>query len=352
MDRQQPEHPVVVLAQVRLALLVGPVVGHRGDREERLLALVQRPGRRQHRAAERAQEDRRPADLERLVGEADEVALAAERLDPGVLLAAEVEQVVGRRVLGGDRVEDAADERRRRRRDGASTRAPGRPQLARRGGPSRPGPPRTRARPRPGSAPGVSVSERIVWRIFAANSVGAEPALAVARGQDDVAQVGLERGRAAARAVAAAAVRRGRTAATAGSSSAPRPRPAASASAMSSSIPASCLSAVSVWNRPTGRSAHRRRASPRAASSTAGSPSSRPAVDASRSASGANSRASRVNRPSPSEVDPVERVPGVLAQLGLREPRRLELADQQVAVDGVVGASGRPSPRTRPASGR
>ena len=41
---------------------------------------------------------------------------------------------------------------------------------------------------------GVSVSDRIVWRIFSANSAAAEPALALAGGQDDVAQVGLERG--------------------------------------------------------------------------------------------------------------------------------------------------------------
>ena len=36
------------------------------------------------------------------------------------------------------------------------------------------------------------------------------------------------------------------------------------------------------------------------------------------------------------QVDPVERVPGLLAQLGLREQRGLELADQQVAIDRLV----------------
>ena len=61
-------------------------------------------------------------------------------------------------------------------------------------------------------------------------------------------------------------------------------------------------------------------------------------MDASRSASGANSRAFRVNSPSPSEVDPDERVPGVLAEVDLVEALRLELADQQVAVDRLVGA--------------
>ena len=99
VDRQDPKHPVVVLAQVGLALRLGPVVGHRGDREERLLASFQRPGRRQHRAAERTQKDRRPLDLERFVGQAEEIALHTECLDPGVLRTAEVEQVLRIRVL-------------------------------------------------------------------------------------------------------------------------------------------------------------------------------------------------------------------------------------------------------------
>ena len=36
------------------------------------------------------------------------------------------------------------------------------------------------------------------------------------------------------------------------------------------------------------------------------------------------------------EVDPIEWVPGVLGERRLREQLRLELADEQVAVDGVV----------------
>ena len=78
---------------------------------------------------------------------------------------------------------------------------------------------------------GVSVSERIVWRIFAREEVAAQPALALARGQDDVAQVRLERGEGRPRAVSAAACSRGVTAATAGSVGA-----AASASASASSM--------------------------------------------------------------------------------------------------------------------
>jgi hypothetical protein len=110
MDRQQPEHPVVVLAQVRLALLIGPVIGHRRDREERLLTLVERAGGAEHRATERAQKDRRPLDLERLIGKTDQVLLRAERFDAGVLDPTEVEQVIGCRVLERDRIEHAANE--------------------------------------------------------------------------------------------------------------------------------------------------------------------------------------------------------------------------------------------------
>ena len=129
MDGQDPEHPVVVLAQVALGLLRRPVLGDRGDREERPLAPVQRARRIEHRPTERAQEDRGPADLEGILGQAHQVALATERLDPGELLAAPVQEVPGRLMLDGDRVEDRPDRRAvvgRRLAIGA----PGRPELA------------------------------------------------------------------------------------------------------------------------------------------------------------------------------------------------------------------------------
>ena len=129
VDGEEPEHPVVVLAEIALGLLGRPVVGDRGDREERLLALVERSRRVEHRPAERPQEDRRPADLERLVGQPDEVVLAAERLDPAELGAAEVEGLLGRRMLDRDGVEDALDDRRVIARNG-QIRAPHRPDLA------------------------------------------------------------------------------------------------------------------------------------------------------------------------------------------------------------------------------
>ena len=126
------------------------------------------PGRDEHRAAEGAQEDRRPADVERLVGQADEVALRAEGLDPGVLGAAEIEQVVGSRVLRRDRVEHAADEAAvvgGRGSSGRATSATGRGESDHLAADGRELP-SAAARIRSG----VSASERIVWRIFRANS--------------------------------------------------------------------------------------------------------------------------------------------------------------------------------------
>ena len=63
--------------------------------------------------------------------------------------------------------------------------------------------------------------------------------------------------------------------------------------------PGSWVSAVSVWNRPTGRPSSVPTSAAFAPSSSAGRASSRPATLASRSPSGANSRDSNENRPSP-----------------------------------------------------
>ncbi len=130
VDRQDSQRAAVVLAQHRGDLVVGPIVGRRRDREEAVEALVQRPGRDEHRAAERPQERRRPDDLERLVRQADEIALANEVLDVPMLLAAEVEQLGGLRVVLPDGIEHAAGQRVGvvRHRIVAD---PGRPQLAR-----------------------------------------------------------------------------------------------------------------------------------------------------------------------------------------------------------------------------
>ena len=37
------------------------------------------------------------------------------------------------------------------------------------------------------------------------------------------------------------------------------------------------------------------------------------------------------------KVDPFERAPGLLAQIQVREAHRIELLDEQIAIDGVVG---------------
>ena len=182
-----------------------------------------------------------------------------------------------------------------------------------------------------------------MWRIFAREQVRAEAALAVAGGQDDVAQVRLERRRARPwrsrppRSAGAGARRpRGRVGRR------PRRRRARRRSARR--CRAAARSAVSVWNRPTGRPLDADQRLARRRRGRAGRPSSRPATDVSRSASGANSRAMSVNRPSPMQVDPFERVPGVLAQLGLGEPRGLELAESRSRSIASSGGQVRSAP--------
>ena len=157
-------------------------------------------------------------DLERLVGEADQVALAAERLDPGGLLAAEVEQVVGLRVLGGDRRRGRRGRARRSSSGSGPVGAPGRPQVAGQADHLGADRARTRARPRRRIRSGVSVVGAHRVAHLRGEQVAPEAAFAVARRQDDVAQVGLEGGHGRLRAVSAAARRRGISAATAGSS--------------------------------------------------------------------------------------------------------------------------------------
>ena len=92
VDGEQPQHPVVVLAQGGLHLLGGPVVGRRRDVEGAAQAAVQRTRGEQHRARKRAQEGRRPLDRQGLRGQVHDIVLAAEGLDPGELFAAELEK--------------------------------------------------------------------------------------------------------------------------------------------------------------------------------------------------------------------------------------------------------------------
>ena len=207
VDREEPEHPVVVLAQVGLGLLGRPVLGDRRDREERLLALVERTRRIEHRAAEGAHEDRRPADLERLVGEAHDRTVHHEVLDPDHLVAAELEDVVRLRVGRRDGVEHLADRgtvgrlevgRVRRRGDRQrSVGQPGRPEVAR--------------QPDHLGADGVVLALRpvrdLVRRHLALQRVpqllreerATQPALALAVRQDDIPKMHFERANGRAR---------------------------------------------------------------------------------------------------------------------------------------------------------
>ena len=197
------------------------------------------------------------------------------------------------------------------RRSAAGDRAASSARGRARAGSSRPARPRTRARPGRGRRPGVR-STRRVWRSLAAKSSGAEPALTFRRRQDDVPEVRLERAQGSRGRVAAAARRRGTSACDRGVVGAASA--AASASSTSSPMPASCRMAISVWNRETGRPPVPTSSSP-AASTIAGSPSSRPATEARRV--GQRRELARQEREDAGaqEVDPGQRVPALVEEL-------------------------------------
>ena len=95
VDRRQVDLAVVLLGQIRVHLVGRPVVGRRGHEVERLLAFVERARRVEHRAGELAKEGRCPVDLERLVGDGDDVVAPAELDDAAVALAAVPHEVGG-----------------------------------------------------------------------------------------------------------------------------------------------------------------------------------------------------------------------------------------------------------------
>ena len=331
VDGEQPEHARVVLAQVRLLALLRPVLGDRGDREEGLLVAVERAGGIEHRPAEGTHEGRRPADVERFVGQPDQVALAAERLDPLELLPAEIEQLLGRRVVGGDRVEDAADQPLLvGGRFGA--REPGRPQL--RGDPDHLG------------ADGAVVALRLFEdplgrQVVGAHRVahllgeqrGAQPSVALAPRQHLVAEVALEAVHLCARTLGGRAqpwqhggdgrilafrlLRR-------------RER-----------LFGELDDARQLLERLLGVEACHRTLPDRPDLLDRGIDHRLEAVEPSRDR-GEPLRQRREfpgdesEQPAAEEVDPLERVPGFLAQIQVREAHRVQLLDEQIAVDGVV----------------
>ena len=331
VDRQQAEHAVVVLAEVRLALLLGPFVGHRRDREERLLAFVERAGRAEHRAAERAEEDRCPLDLEWFVGQSDQVRLGAEGLDPSVLRAAEIEQVVRLRMLERDGIQHAADEDAlvvRHRLPGA----PRRPEIARQAHHLRTD--RAVLAFRAGHDP----FRRERLRAHRVTHLGREqvppkPALALAGRKDHVAEMGLEAGHGRARGLSSgnqARLDRGHR--WVGGCSSPRGRQGL------------------VDQRADPRKLLQRRLRLEPPDRTPGithEPRTRGVEDGGKAREAPRSRGEAIRQgrelagiqreqPVADQVDPVQRVPCVFTQLRIGEPAGLELADQEVAIDDLV----------------
>ena len=219
-------------------------------------------------------------------------------------------------MLGGDRVEDAADERcRRRRASGCSGHQAGHSSRASRTISARTAPNSRSAPARIRS--GVSVSERIVWRIFAANrSAPRRPSPSLA-GRTTSRRWASKAARAGPGALGRGAQPRQRRAATAASSAPPlRGRQRLVDQLLDAGSWLERRLGLEPADRPPGdadersraRVEHRRR-SPRAGPrSTRGG---RPA---------ARTRGREREQAVAEQVDPVERVPGVLAQLGLGEP--------------------------------
>ena len=159
-----------------------------------------------------------------------------------------------------------------------------------------------------------------MWRILRGEQLRAEAALAVARGQDDLAQVGLEGGQGARRAAAAAS-------AAAARARRPRGRSRAS-SAGGQRLGDELLDAGQLAERRLGLEPADRAAgiaderSPRPPSRTAGSASSRPADRRQAIGEWRELAGEQREQAVADEVDPIERVPGVLAQLRRRRTGR------------------------------
>ena len=106
VDRRQVDLAVVLLGEERLPLLRRPLLGRRGHEVERLLPFVERTRGVEHGSGDFAQEGGRPVDLERLVGDGDDIVALAELDDVAVALAAVLDQLVGRMVSATDRRRD------------------------------------------------------------------------------------------------------------------------------------------------------------------------------------------------------------------------------------------------------
>src|SRR6185436_7277147 len=129
MNSGQALTAVVVLPHLRFDGFGSLCFVGRGDEVKAVLALVERTGRGQKSATVRTHEDRRPDDLQRVAGQADDAALAAKRLDALDLFLVPFEQLVCARVVESYNVEDALDHIRFVSGDGL-VRYPGGPHLA------------------------------------------------------------------------------------------------------------------------------------------------------------------------------------------------------------------------------
>ena len=340
VDRQEPQLPVVVLAQVALHLLRRPVLVHRGDGEERLLALVERPWRVEHRATEAAQELRRPPDVERLVDERDHVVVAAERLDPGELRDAHIEELVGAGVIARDDVQGAAHQRRLVVRYGLAW-SQLRPQLR--------GQPEHLPADR-GELALRDLEQRVRRRLGVAQRMAElrreplRPEETVTRrgGHDDLAKVDPERSDRLARALLRRAEARqdgldiGVTGGRRGVTLADR-------------VPPELRDPVDpLRGRFRVQPRHRtvREAAQRGFGVLEdGRDPFEPAGDR-RQTVGERREVARREREQPEaqEIDPVHRVPRVIAQLGLGVAQRGELAHDEVPIEALVGGEGRRRP--------
>ena len=214
-------------------------------------------------------------------------------------------------MLRGDRVQDARGRARPRHRGAAGRDT--RPATGRgRAGPSRLARRRTRAPPRPGCAPGSasrSASCGASWSRTAPRRAGLRPRSRAGRRRGGASRSPPS----AVRAVAAAAVRRGTDG---GDAVVGRRGRIGRGQRLRDQLldPAELLERrlrLEAPDRSPVVADERRRARHRARPAC---PSRRPAIDASRSASGANSRAVSEKSPCAEQVHPGQRVPGVLAK--------------------------------------
>ncbi len=191
MDHERDEHPVVVLAQVRLDLLGRPVVRRRSHVEVAPQAAVERAGG----LSSAPPNARRKTGVHSIAsGSSARPSRSRSRQKASTRASSarqKLEEPVGCLVPLGDRVERGPHEGPRRSAGGLTGVEPG-PELPCQA--DHLGTDGVELAPRPTPpARQALISTRSVWRSFAAKRSWPEAALALRRGEDDVAEVGRER---------------------------------------------------------------------------------------------------------------------------------------------------------------